>query len=295
VARLFRIAACRIPSGRRRFGEILQHTSTARVPTRHGEVQCTVYRPPSNTEGRDSRPPVYVNAHGGGFVIGNPAQDAPLCRYLAHHGNVFVVNVDYGLAPRHRFPEPVEQLYDVLCWASSDNREWDGSRLCVGGQSAGGSLAAAASRLALENGCPQVALQVLHYAVLDLVTPLSEKRLPGPGSPLKPWMGEVFHTSYVPDPEMRSDRLASPAWGHNADGITGIAPALVISAEHDSLRDEAEAYAESLDAVGSLVNYHCVENAHHGYDLVGSPPQVVRPVYDLMVNHVIRATGGPID
>jgi acetyl esterase len=98
-------------------------------------------------------------------------------------------------------PAPVEQIYDVLQRASSPDRDWDGSELCVGGQSAGGNLAAAAARLALENDGPRVRLQVLHYAPLDLVTPTRDKHTPlGRTAVLRPWMGAVFDTAYIPNP-----------------------------------------------------------------------------------------------
>src|SRR6185312_11128946 len=138
--------------------------------------------------------------------------------------------------------------------AAEANRDWDGTRLCVGGQSAGGNLSAAAARLALEHRTPVIALQVLHYAPLDLVTPTRDKPSSiGARAVMKPWMGEVFDTAYIPDRAQRRDRLASPAWGGNGDGIRGIAPAVVVTAEHDRLRGEAQKYAEKLDAAGSLV------------------------------------------
>ena len=116
----------------------------------------------------------------------------------------------------------------------------------MGGQSAGGNLAAAAARQALEHGAPSVALQVLHYPPLELVTPLRDKSSAlGAKAVLKPWMGEVFDNAYVPDAAQRRDRLVSPVWGTNADGIAGIAPAVVVTAEFDRLRDEAHHYAES--------------------------------------------------
>ena len=87
-----------------------------------------------------------------GSSSGIREQDDPWCRFLAAHAGVVVINTDYVLAPHRRFPAPVEQIYDVLQWTSSADRDWDGSALCVGGQSAGGNLAAAASRLAIENG-----------------------------------------------------------------------------------------------------------------------------------------------
>ena len=287
VARAFSKLVSVAPKPRREFSDLVLDTSTVAVPTRHGMVGCTVYRPPAHPVGQA---PVHVNLHGGGFVIGYPEQDDPWCRYLATHAGVVVVNVDYGTAPRHRFPVAVEQAYDVVLWASASERDWDGSRLCAGGQSAGGCLAAAVARLALENGGPRIALQVLHYAVLDLVTPLRDKPAP-PGRPAFPaWLGEVFDTAYIPDPAGRRHRLASPAWGGNADGIGGIAPALVITAERDRLRDEGAAYARALDAAGSLVEYRDVPGVDHGYDIRDESAAVTREMYEFMAGHVVRAT-----
>jgi acetyl esterase/lipase len=184
----------------------------------------------------------------------------------------------------------VEQAYDVVLWASAPEHDWDGSRLCSGGQSAGGCLAAAAARLALENGRPKIALQVLHYAVLDLVTPLRDKPAPTGRSALPAWLGEVFDTAYIPHPAGRRHRLASPAWGANADGIGGIAPALVITAERDRLREEGAAYAKALRAAGSLVEYRNVPGVDHGYDIRDESVQVTREMYEFMADHVVRAT-----
>ncbi|OBG90008.1 carboxylesterase [Mycobacterium sp. E3251] len=270
-----------------RFQELPGRTTEVTIGARHGPVAATVYHPPAGT----ANPPVYVNVHGGGFVVGHPEQDDPWCRYLAANAGVVVINPDYVLAPRHRFPAAPHQVYDIVCWAASPDRDWDGGRLCVGGQSAGGSLSAAAARLALENGGPRIALQVLHYAPLDLVTPAREKRSTiGRRAVLKPWMGEVFDTAYVPDPAQRRDRLASPAWGGNADGIAGIAPALVVTAEHDRLRDEARRYAEKLDAAGALVEYHEVADVDHGYNIMSAATDVTRRTYAHIAEHVVRAT-----
>ena len=123
-----------------RFAEIPAATHTVLVPTRHVEAACTVYSPLAGHAGA----PAYVNFHGGGFVVGCPEQDDPWCRYLAAKAGVAVINVDYALAPQHRFPVAVEQAYDVVKWAAAPERPWDGTRLCVGGQSAGGALTAAA-------------------------------------------------------------------------------------------------------------------------------------------------------
>lgn len=287
LARTFAAIVNPAPKAAVRFPEFRSQTSEVSIPTRHGAASATVYRPPAGT----ANPSVYVNVHGGGFVVGHPEQDDPWCRYLAANAGVVVVNPDYVLAPRHRFPAAPHQVYDIVCWAAAPDRDWDGSRLCVGGQSAGGNLSAAAARLALENGGPRIALQVLHYAPLDLVTPTRDKlSSAGDRAVMKPWMGEVFDTAYVPDPARRRDRLASPAWGDNADGIAGIAPALVVTAEHDRLRDEARRYAEKLDAAGALAEYHEVAGVDHGYNIMSAATDVTRQTYAHIAGHVVRAT-----
>ncbi|WNG90219.1 alpha/beta hydrolase [Mycobacterium sp. ITM-2016-00317] len=267
-----------------RFPDIEGDRSDDVVVTRHGPTPVTIYRPRADTT---DRPGVYVNVHGGGFVVGHPEQDDPWCRYLAARAGVVVVNVDYAVAPAARFPTAVEQLVDVVRWAASPDRDWDGARLCVGGQSAGGNLSAAVSRVALEEGGPAIALQVLHYAPLDLVTPTAAKFSPlGNRAILKPWMGEVFDTAYIPDPAHRKHRLASPAWGTNADDIAGIAPALVITAEYDRLRDEGARYAAKLDAAGALVRHDDVAGVDHGYNIMSDNTDVTRRMYDLIVAEV---------
>jgi acetyl esterase len=289
LARLFAAVVNAAPKPAVRFPEIAGRTTSVSIPTRHGETAATVYHPPAPQQ----RPAVYVNAHGGGFVVGQREQDDPWCRYLASHANVVVVNTDYVLAPRKRFPAPAEQLYDAVQWASSPEREWDGARLCVGGQSAGGNLAAAAARLALEGGGPRISLQVLHYPPLDLVTRGKDKHTPlGGRAVLKPWMSAVFDTAYVPDPQTRRHPLVSPAWGSNGEGLAGIAPAVIIAPEYDRLRDEAWAYAQKLDAVGSLAEFIEVPEVDHGYNIMSGAPgaaAVTLEMYGRITQHVIRA------
>ena len=288
VARVFAATVNPAPKPAVRFADIAGRTSHVTVPTRYGPVGTTIYQPPSDVVSA----PVYVNVHGGGFVVGHPEQDDPWCRYLAANAGVVVVNPDYVLAPRHRFPAAPQQIYDIVCWSADQERDWDGTRLCVGGQSAGGNLSAAAARLALEHGGPVIALQVLHYAPLDLVTATGDKPSTiGTRAVMKPWMGEVFDTAYVPEPAQRRHRLASPAWGANADGIAGIAPAVVVTAEHDRLRNEARRYAEKLDAAGSLAEYYEVNGHDHGYNIMSEAHDATEQVYARIARHVARATG----
>jgi acetyl esterase len=266
------------------FPEIAGRARPIAVPTRHGDVACTLYSPPQTAD----KPPVYINMHGGGYVMRGAEQDDPLCRYLAAKAAVAVLNVDYDVAPDHRFPVAVEQVFDVVRWAAEQSLEWDGKRLAVGGQSAGGALAAAAARLGFEQGAPSIALQVLHYPPLDLVTSAKDKKAAAGKSVIAPWMGEVFDTAYAPDPATRKDRLISPAWGPNATGLAGIAPALVITCENDRLRDEGVAFAQTLERQGALAEHYEVANADHAYNLMGGTRQQAEATYALIVRHLKR-------
>jgi acetyl esterase len=277
--RMHRTASERLP-------EFPRHVETVLVPTTFGSTRVTAYRPESN----ESVLPVYVNLHGGGFVLSITDYDDPICRALAAQSGAVVLNVDYVVAPQHPFPDPPRHVYEVLQWVvdKGPGHGWDGTRLTVGGQSAGGALAAAAARLVLERGEPAIALQVLHYPPLDLTVPASTKRSPIAKPMLRPWMGEVFDTSYVPNPSDKADRLVSPAGVADAADLTGIAPAVVIAAENDILRDEARRYADRLDEVGSLVEYHEVTGADHGYDV--KDDERARSVYSMIANHIAQAT-----
>lgn len=285
VARALQRAATPKLKPELRFPEIPGRLGHATVPTRHGPVACTLYRP----AGGEQRPAVHVNVHGGGFVLRNPEQDDPWCRYLADRAGVVVVNVDYDTAPQRRFPVPVEQVHDVLRWAAEQD-EWDGSQLSVGGQSAGGALSAAAARLARDSGGPRLALQVLHYPPLDLVTPAAEKDSPIARPVLRPWMAKVFDAAYVPRRADRRDPLASPAWGANAEDLAGIAPAVVVTCEHDLLRAEGVAYAQALERVGALREHHEVAGTDHGYNIMShGTRERTEPVYAFLAEQVRRA------
>ena len=269
------------------FADIPARTDTISIPTRHGPVRAVVYRP--DAAPGEAEPPAYLNFHGGGFVIRHPEQDDALCRYLAATAGVAVINVDYDVAPRHRFPQPVEEAYDAVRWAARPGHRWDGARLCVGGQSAGGALAAGAARLALELGGPPIALQVLHYPPLDLATPVQHKRPAGESAFNAP-LAEVLDAAYAPSPAAKRSRLASPAWGSNGDDIAGIAPALVITCGIDRLHDEGVLYAERLAAAGSLREHVDLPGVDHAYNLQSRDRALVERCYAMIAKHVTAAT-----
>jgi acetyl esterase len=265
-----------------RLPEFPGRPESLEAPSSFGPTRLTVYRPESGA----ATPPVHVNLHGGGFVLAITDYDDPACRALAAQSGSVVVNVDYVVAPQHPFPAPPQHVFEVVRWvaAAGSDHGWDGSRLTVGGASAGGALAAAAARLSLESGGPAIALQVLHYPVLDLTVPASSKRSVIKNPMLRPWMGAVFDTASARDPAVRTDRLISPAGAADTADLSGIAPALVIAAEHDILRDEARRYADRLERAGALIEYREVAGADHGYDL--KDDDGARPSYAVMAHHI---------
>ena len=251
-----------------RFTDIPKRTETLRVETGAGPVTCTVYRPPATT---GVLAPVYVNFHGGGFVVGRPEQDDHICRCIAATANCVVINVDYAVAPQQQYPVPVTQAYDVTAWAVEHGPAggWDGSRLAVGGHSAGANLTAAVCRMARDRGTFSPRLQIIDSAPLDQLADPATKQSLIAKPLLSPKLMRVFTAAYVPDPADRAHPLVSPGL---ADDLAGLPPALVITAENDRLRDEGDAYAKALEAAGVPVTHRVFEGVDHYFTHTGPVP-----------------------
>lgn len=260
-----------------RFTDVPARTETLRVETGAGPVTCTVYRPPASTA---TPAPVYVNFHGGGFVVARPEQDDHICRCIAATAGCVVINVDYAVAPQRPYPAAVTQAYDVTAWVAENGAAggWDGSRLAVGGHSAGANLTAAVCRLARERGTFSPRLQILDSAPLDQVADPATKRSLVAKPLLTPQLMRIFTAAYVPDPADRALPLVSPAL---ADDLAGLPPALVITAENDRLRDEGDAYAKALEAAGVPVTHRVFEGVDHYFTHTG-PVAAGKEAVDLM-------------
>ncbi|EDY58690.1 MULTISPECIES: alpha/beta hydrolase [Streptomyces] len=260
-----------------RFTDIPARTETLRVETGAGPVTCTVYRPPATPA---TPAPVYVNFHGGGFVVARPEQDDHICRYIAATAGCVVINVDYAVAPQRPYPAPVTQAYDVTAWVAENGAAngWDGSRLAVGGHSAGANLTAAVCRLARERGAFSPRLQIIDSAPLDQVADPATKRSLVAKPLLTPQLMRIFTAAYVPDLADLAHPLVSPAL---ADDLAGLPPALVVTAENDRLRDEGDAYAKALEAAGVPVTHRVFEGVDHYFTHTG-PVAAGKEAIDLM-------------
>jgi acetyl esterase len=213
-----------------------------------------------------------VYYHGGGWVIGNIEEYDHLTRKLANVLHAAVVNVDYRLAPEHPYPAAANDAWTALQWASKHMAEIAGSvvPLVVMGDSAGGNLSAVVAQKARDNGGPEIASQVLVYPVTD--ADLDNDTYTDPENQLLLTRESMvwFWNHYAPDPASRLNPDASP---NRAADLTGLAPAIVLTAEHDPLRAEGEAYAERLRDAGVPVELRRFPGQMHGFfQLVGLLP-----------------------
>lgn len=229
------------------------------VPGPAGEIAVRVYRP------HIPEPcPALVYFHGGGWVLGSLDAVDAVCRTLANTAACAVVSVAYRRAPEHPFPAGLEDCFAAARWVVEDGGEHglDGARLAVGGASAGGNLAAAVTLLARERGGPAFVFQLLVYPPLDhrAETASLRLRLPQPffsGEDLA-WCWR----RYLADEKAGANPLASPL---RAVDLQGLPPALVITAELDPLRDEAELYAARLREANVPVQLARFDGVPHGF------------------------------
>lgn len=255
-----------------RYGDSLQHATTAieepeshRVPTRHGDVPCEIYRP----RGAGTRTPVLVHAHGGAFIMRHPRMDDFWCRFVASEAGVAVVNVDYTAAPRRRYPVAHEQVHDVVTHVQSeaDRLGLDGGRLGVGGFSAGGNLAASACLRAREERTFSARALLLAVPSLDVST--DEKPSVSPRPMISARTIGLARAAYFRDVGRRTEPYASPVL---AEDLTGLPPTMVLTAELDALRAEGDTFAGRLQESGVPVEHLVVPRRDH-YFLDGHDAQ----------------------
>jgi acetyl esterase len=215
-----------------------------RVPVGGGEITVRVYTPPG-----DGPFPAHVYFHGGGFWLGDLDFCDITCRELCAGAECVVVSVDYRLAPEHPFPAGIEDSYAALVWTAehADELDIDTTRLSVGGASAGGCIAAAVALMTRDRNGPPLVLQVLDIPVTDITMSCESIAENGEGYILTRGAIAQYCDYYIADPADAKHPYASPLL---ADDLSGLAPAVVMTAEFDPLRDEGEQYAQRLRDAG---------------------------------------------
>jgi acetyl esterase len=235
------------------------------IPGPGGDLQLRHYRPVTDA-GNGETLPVLVWFHGGGWVIGNIETHDSLCRSLANAAQVAVTSVEYRLAPEHPFPAGLDDALAAIRWVAANGSTLgiDPERLAVGGDSAGGNLAAAACQR-LRDAEPSVRFQLLVYPVLDarFATRSIDENAEGYFLTKEAmlWFREHYLSGGEGDPD---DPRVSPGCAPES-AMVGLPPGLVITAEYDPLRDEGEIYGERLQAAGVNMAVSRYDGVIHGF------------------------------
>ena len=229
------------------------------IPAPDGDVPVRIYTP----EG--SGPfPILVWYHGGGWVVGDLESADPTARHLCKGAGAVVVSVDYRLAPETKFPGPAEDCYAATVWAADNaaSLNADASRLAVGGDSAGGNLAAAISLMAADRGGPAIVHQLLVYPVTEVNYETPSYSENAEGFLLARDAMIWYWDAYLASDADASNPYAAPM---KADSVAGQPSALVITAEFDPLRDEGEAYGRRLQEAGVETTISRYDGMIHGF------------------------------
>jgi acetyl esterase len=235
------------------------------LPVEGGEIRLRQYTPAA--VGHVSHP-VFFHIHGGGFTLGSIdwIYNAAKCAHVCASAGCVVTTVEYRLAPEFPFPTAPEDCYSALLWVvgHADELGIDPTRIAIGGESAGGNLAAVVALMARDRDGPPLVLQVLEVPVTDMSTRCDEHRsfdLYGRGYGLDRAAIESFQDDYLPGSIDRDAAYVSPL---RADDLTGLPPAHVITAEFDPLRDSGEAYARRLQEASVRTTVHRFKGQTHG-------------------------------
>ncbi len=241
-------------------GEAVTAVTDRTIPANGADIPVRIYRSDAGTELK----PALIWFHGGGWVIGSLDGADFGCRIKANTSNCVVVSVDYRLAPESKFPTAADDAFAVTKWVAEHGAELgiDGSRIAVGGDSAGGNLAAVVAQLARDANGPAITFQALVYPVTnhDFSTPSYAEN--ADGYLLTRASMEWFWRHYLNSEADGASTKASPLRHTN---LAGLPPALVITAEFDPLRDEGEAYAEKLRAAGVAVEAKRFDGQIHAF------------------------------
>ncbi len=231
-----------------------------------GAIPLRYYRPASAAA--TTKLPVLVFYHGGGWVIGDLETHDTLCRELANGSGAAVIAVDYRLAPEHRFPAAVEDSFAATKWVAEHGAELvlDTSRLAVGGDSAGGNLAAVVALMARDANGPAIKHQLLIYPATDASQTQVSHTENADVLPLTKPVMDWFWTHYLDGKDGTADWRASPLV---AGSLINLPPAHVITAGYDVLRDEGLDYADKLESAGASVTRKHYPGQIHGFITMG--------------------------
>ncbi|WP_234124454.1 alpha/beta hydrolase [Clostridium hydrogenum] len=214
------------------------------IPTRDGKTRVLIYK----AKNKRAMAPVFFDVHGGGFVMGKPEHDDSFCDKVRSELDITVISIDYRLAPEYKFPTDKNDVYDVVKYVSShsDNFGIDPNNMAIGGHSAGANISTVVCMMAKAQKEFSFRFQVLDYPPLDVATPAAEKFYVEGAIP--PEIAATFDKCYREEEDAKKP-YCSPVFA-SIEELKELPPAMVITCEIDSLRDEAEDYAQKLIKAG---------------------------------------------
>jgi acetyl esterase len=245
----------------------LESVQPLAIPSPAGSIPARIYTP-KKLRKANGLAPALLFFHGGGWVIGDLDSHDVVCRKLADEGQLLVVSVDYRLAPEHKFPAAVEDAVAATKWIAGNAKQFglDASRLIVGGDSAGGNLAAVVAISARDGNGPAIAGQVLIYPAIDFAMTHPSHSEPETSILLTHSVIRWFRDHYLNGAADVGDWRASPA---RAKTLIGLPPAYVLTTGADPLRDEGDEYAKRLKEAGVPVTYRTFPGQFHGFFTMG--------------------------
>ncbi|MBQ0721065.1 MAG: alpha/beta hydrolase [Gammaproteobacteria bacterium] len=263
----------------------VKSTEEVQISGPNGDIRTLVITP----KGVDTKDlPIFVYYHGGGWVIGSPETHYEECCHYANGAQCIVIVPDYRLAPEHPFPAAPEDCYAVLQWAAdkAESLGGDKTRIAIGGDSAGGNLSAVVAQMTQQRSGPELALQLLIYPATRMGGETQSYKDFDDGYFLTAKAMHWFFDHYLTKPEDWDNVLASPLLN---DDLAGLAPAYVMTAGFDPLRDEGRAYADKLEAAGVPVEYVCYEGQIHGFASMAGALDEARSFLDEAVQVLRKA------
>jgi acetyl esterase len=244
----------------------LQSAEPLDIPAPHGTIPARIYTPKTLRK-NGGLAPCLVFFHGGGWSLGNLETHDVVCAKLAHEGETIVISVDYRLAPEHRFPAAVDDAIMATKWIAANAQKLgiDAARLIVGGDSAGGNLAAVVTLAARDHGGPDIAGQMLVYPATDFALSHPSHSEPDTSFLMTHSVLRALENQYLDGADINDWRV-SPA---RAQTLAGLPPAFVVTAGGDPLRDEGAEYAQRLKQAGVGVTYRHFPGQFHGFFTMG--------------------------
>jgi len=251
------------------------------IPGPVSSIGVRVYHPASAI----GAAPAIVWFHQGGGVIGDLDTDHPLCTELAHACGAVVVSIGYRLAPEHRFPAAVDDALSSYQWVvhNADGLGIDPARVAVGGTSTGATLAAVVCQERRRQSTPQPVLQILAYGDLNGTLAGGSRESCADCFPLTTATLAYFAANYLPDMSAIDDHRASPG---SADEFWGLAPAVVVTAGFDPLRDAGDSYAAALAAAGVDLTHRCEKSLTHSFTVMGGVSREAKRAIDRLTSDV---------